>query len=114
MARTRDNRHVILPRAFVEQEKFASAVTEVERALQPQVLRVRYDFGDDWSGEPAVFFRIVLADAATTRDQLLKVTTHVSSTLEQRIEPLEQWGVLPYFNFRGQSEQALMQDEAWA
>ncbi len=32
----------------------------------------------------------------------------------QRLQPLEQWGVLPYFSFRSQSEQAVLQEEAWA
>jgi len=62
--------------------------------------------GNDWSGEPAVFFMIILADAASRRDQLLKVTNRVSTLIVQQVQPLEQWGVLPYFDFRSQSEQA--------
>lgn len=62
--------------------------------------------GDDWSGEPAVFFMVILADAATRRDQLGRISNQVSEAIVQQVQPLEEWGVLPYFNFRSQSEQA--------
>ena len=61
--------------------------------------------GDDWSGETAVFFMVILADSATRRDQLLDVTNRVSQTLVDQVQPLEEWSVLPYFNFRSKSEQ---------
>lgn len=105
---------MIIPRAQVQQTEFAAAVAEVERMLRPEVVRIRHSFADDWSGEPAVFFRITLSDAASKRDQLAKVANHISATIEQQVEPLEQWGVLPYFNFRSQAEQAVLQNEAWA
>jgi hypothetical protein len=44
----------------------------------------------------------------------LNVTNKASTAIVQQVEPLEQWGVLPYFNFRSQSEQAALQEEAWA
>jgi hypothetical protein len=31
----------------------------------------------------------------------------------QHVEPLEQWGVLPYFSYRSQSEQAVLQGKPW-
>jgi hypothetical protein len=62
--------------------------------------------GNDWSGAPAVFFMVILADSASRRDRLLTITNRVSQAIVQRVQPLEQWGVLPYFNFRSQSEQA--------
>ena len=61
--------------------------------------------GNDWIGELAVFFMIILADAASRRDQLLSITNQVSQAIVEEVRPWEQWGVLPYFNFRSQSEQ---------
>jgi hypothetical protein len=110
----RDNGIVIIPRASTQQGQFDSAVAEVERTLAPQVVRIRYTLGDDWSGEPAVFSRILPSDAASRHDRLWDVTDQVSTVIDQRIEPLEQWGVLPYFNFRSQSEQAQLNEPAWA
>jgi hypothetical protein len=109
-----DNGLVVIPRAFAQQGEFAAAVAEVERQLHPRVVRIRYTLGDDWSGDPAVFFRIVLPDDASTRDRLLSATNDIEAAIVQRIEPLEQWGVLPYFNFRSQSEQAQLNEPAWA
>jgi len=104
----------VTPKAFVKQREFASAVAEVERILGPDVIRIRHTLENDWSGEPAVFFRIILSDAASKRDRLLHATNHISNTIERQIEPLEQWGVLPYFNFRSQSEQIQLNEPAWA
>ena len=68
--------------------------------------------GEDWSGEPAVFFMVILTDAASRRDRLLNISNEVSQTIYQQVQPLEKWGVLPYFNFRSQSEQAKLDQPA--
>jgi hypothetical protein len=57
---------------------------------------------------------VILADAASRRDQLLGVTSQVSNVIDRQVEPLEQWGVLPYFNFRSQSEQARIKQHVLA
>lgn len=44
----------------------------------------------------------------------LSVTDRVSKTIVREVEPLEEWGVLPYFNFRSQSEQAKLNEPALA
>jgi len=49
---------------------------------------------------------VILTDAASRRERLLDVSNEVSHAIDQQVQPLEQWGVLPYFNFRSQSEQA--------
>ena len=105
---------MIVPRALVQPEQFASAVSEAERMLGSGVVRVRYKLGNDWTGDPAVFFRVLLSDAASPRDQLRKVASHVETEIVRQVEPLEQWGVYPYFNYRSQSEQAEMNEPAWA
>jgi hypothetical protein len=110
----RDNEIVILPRAHSQEERFASAVAAVERRLAPKVVRIRYDFKDDWIGEPAVFFKVILSDAITEREHRREVINMVETEIDREIEPEEQWGVLPYFRFRSQSEQAHRFDPAWA
>ncbi len=106
---------MIVPRALVQQNQFDTAISEVERTLHPQVVRVRYDFGDDATGDAAVFFRVLLSDdTASRRDQVLNVADRFESAIYQRVEPLEQWGVLPYFRYRSQAEQTQLNDPAWA
>jgi hypothetical protein len=77
----------------------------VERQLHPHVVNIHHTFGDDWNGESAVFFQIKLPDG-TPRGQLLDLTKQISQALVQEVQPLEEWGVLPYFNFSAQFEQA--------
>jgi hypothetical protein len=105
-SKMRNNGLVYLPRAFAQQPLFQSAVARAAQGLMPNVVGIIPTLDNDWMGQPAVFFMVILSDAASRRDQLLKVTNHVSSVIVQQVQPLEQWGVLPYFNFRSQSEQA--------
>ena len=35
-----------------------------KRSLAPDVVHIRYDIGEDWSGQWAIFFRVVLNDNA--------------------------------------------------
>jgi len=112
--KTRDNRIVFIPRGVAQQGALDVSVRNAIDALGRDVVRVRYTLGQDWSGEYAIFFRIVLSDRASKRDQLLRVTQRVTNQIVQRLEPVEQWGLVPYFDFRSQSEQAALQEEAWA
>ena len=109
-ARTRDNGVVQVPTAFAKQARFQAAVARAAQRLAPHVVNIIPTLGNAWSGEPAVFFMVILADAATRREQLLNITNLVSETIVQQVQPLEQWGVLPYFNFRSQSEQAKLNE----
>lgn len=104
--RMRDNEVVYVPAAFAHQARFQSAVARAAQSLAPHVVGIVPTLGNDWSGEPAVFFMVILADSASRRDQLLNISNRVEQAIVQQVQPLEQWGVLPYFNFRSQSEQA--------
>jgi len=105
---------VNIARAFAQQAQLDEAINALKPTLGPDVVRLRYTLGQDWSGESAIFFRIVLSDRASRRDQLRKATNQIESAIEECLQPLEQWGVLAYFSFRSQSEQAVLQEEAWA
>jgi hypothetical protein len=113
-ARTRDNVVVFIPRGVAQQAALEASVRDAVNALGDDVIRVRYTLGQDWSGEHAIFFRILLSDRASKRGQLLHVTRRVTNQIVQRLEPVEQWGLVPYFDFRSQSEQAALKEEAWA
>jgi hypothetical protein len=104
-----------VPAAFVHQARFQAAVERCSLRLARQgVVNIIPTLGNDWSGEPAVFFMIILADAASRRDRLLSVTNEVSQAIVEEVQPLEEWGVLPYFNFRSQSEQAKLDEPVLA
>jgi len=108
----RDNEEVNIARAFANQAQFFEAIDQVP--LPPQVVSVTPTLGTDWNGEPAVFFQVILADNSVPRPQLLAFTKQISRAIRQQIRPLEEWGVLPYFNFLTESGHARTKEPAWA
>jgi hypothetical protein len=55
----------MVPAAIVKQSEIDARVRKVAGALEPDVRHTRYEIGEDWSGQWAIFFRIVLSDEAT-------------------------------------------------
>jgi hypothetical protein len=101
---------VNIAKAFIHRAELDQAINDLRPPeLGPNVVDFTYTLGEDWSGEPAIFFTIVLSDRAARQDQLYKVTSEIQDVIVQHIEPLEQWGVLPYFSYRSQAEQAALQ-----
>jgi hypothetical protein len=104
---------VYIARAFAQQSQLDEAINELRPTLGPDVVQLAYTLAEDWSGDPAIFFKIVLSDRASRRDQLHSTTSQIERSIVMRLEPLEQWGVLPYFSYRSQAEQALLQEAPW-
>lgn len=103
-----------VPKAFTHQAELDRAIQEITQRLGPDVVHLRYELGDDWTGDPAIFFRIVLSDDAANPDRVHRVAENARRAITAALSPDLEWGVLPYFNFRSQSEQAVLQEEAWA
>ena len=100
------------PSAVTKQAEIQAAINEVERTLAPDVVRIRYEIGEDWSDQWAIFFRIVLTDEAAKR-KLQDVATKVVWGLARQLD-FPSMGVYPYHNFRSLSEQDALREEAWA
>lgn len=100
------------PPAITKQSEIQAAIKEVERSLAPDVVHIRYEIGKDWSGEWAIFFRIILADDAAKR-RLGDVADKAVWGLERQLD-YPGMGVYTYHNFRSVSEQAVLQEPAWA
>lgn len=81
--------------------------------LPPGVVNFRYTVENDWSGEPSIFFWITLSDEAADRRVLPKTTKRITDLIAQRLDPAGQWGLIPYFNFRSESEQAKLKEEVF-
>jgi hypothetical protein len=84
----------------------------VRQILWPDVVRIRYEIGEDWSGQWSIFFRVVLTDDAAKR-RLRDIATKVVGELSRKLD-FPGMGVFPYHNFRSESEQATLQEPAWA
>jgi hypothetical protein len=103
---------MIMPSAVAQQANIEAEVRAVEAALRRDIVRIRYEIGEDWSGQWAIFFRVVLSDDAA-KHRLRQVTTNVAWRLAERLD-FQALGVFPYHNFRSDSEQAALREEAWA
>jgi hypothetical protein len=103
---------MILPSAVAKPLEINAAISEAVRLLAPDVVRIRYDIGPDWSGDWAIFFRVLVSDEASER-RLRELAKQVVSHLEERLD-FRSMGVFAYYNFRTVSEQDALQEEAWA
>ncbi len=101
------------PIRFFDQTKLESVVGEAINKLGKDVVRVRYSYDDDHTGEPSIFFRVVLTDAAAKPASLGKVASGVKRLLIDEIRPHENWGLHLYFNFRSKSETVITKDPDW-
>jgi len=98
---------------FINEAEIAKGVAGVAQELAPEVVHIRYEIGTDWSGDPAIYFRILLSDEASKENRLYQIATLVRSRLQEALG-LGTFCLLPYFNFRSVSEQAVLGEEAWA
>ena len=111
----RDNGLVLnVPRVWVNPAQIAKALKRAERALSPDVVRIRYTLRDDSTGEPSVFFKIVLSDDAFSQESKLnEITEGIEFTIRNKVKP-DELGLNSYFNFRSLSEYNELNDPAWA
>lgn len=97
----------------LQHQQIYRAVAEVERLLHPSVQRIRFEIGQDWSGDWSIFFRILLSDEASREHNLRGIAAQVEQRLSEKID-FPALGIFAYFNFRSQSEQAELREPAWA
>ena len=90
-----------------------SVIAKAIRKLGKETVRVNYSFGEDSTGEPSIFFRVLLTDAASREDKLLGTIGRIEKILIDEIRPQENWGLLSYFSFRSKSEQEGRNDPEW-
>ena len=100
-----------LPLEVQKQPQINAAIADVMKDLYPSVRYMRFDIGQDWSGEWSVYFRVMLSDEAA-RDRLSEVATNAIRRTTDRLD-LPNLGLFPYFDFRSEEEQVKMGDPAW-
>jgi hypothetical protein len=100
------------PAAYARQSEIRAAISQVEASLAPDVVRIRYEISQDWSGEWEILFRIVLTDEAAS-NRLREMIPKVERGLA-RILDFDSLGVFPHHNYRSISEQEKFREPAWA
>lgn len=101
-------------RAYRQEEAFATAVSAAEKLLAPDVVRLRYELGTDWAGDPAVFFKVTVRDQVMDEGRGGSLSRHVSELINRELDPREQWDVRHFETYRSVAEQERMQEPAWA
>ena len=101
-----------VPTAFVHQGALNSAIRTVESSFASQVVHIRHSFGEDSSGAPSVFFRILVRDEAAPIVHLREFAHRISIALMDAARTDEN-GLHAYFDFRSVSEQARLHEPDW-
>ena len=101
-----------IPLAVRKEIEIAEGVADLERMLAPDVVYIRFNVREDWSGDPAVYFNVMLSDEAGN-NRLIEVTELVEAQLDERLD-FESLGLYPYPHYRTQTEQAKLRDKEWA
>ena len=102
-----------LPRGIAQPKELQKSLSALRPAIPDAMVNWRYTIGEDWSGDPAIFFWITLSDEAAKRRNLQDATRQIIDLVNQQVNPLGQWGLIPYFSFRNQSEQARLREEVF-
>jgi hypothetical protein len=106
---------VYVPTGFINQTEVEKAVDQFIRTLGPEVVRVRYNIGEDWSGDTALYFRVVLADSVSGDIKtFVDTAARIREAFFEQLQPLENWGLFPHINFRSNAENAQVNDPKWA
>jgi len=106
---------VYIPTGYVNTTEVEKAVDQFIQTLGPEVVRVRYNIGEDWSGDTALYFRIVLSDSVSGDvNTFLDTAKRVRASIRAQLQSLENWGLFPYTNFRSNAENAQLNDPKWA
>jgi hypothetical protein len=103
---------MILPRGVAQPGELSKNLNALA-PFPPGVVNLRHTIDNDWSGDPAIFFWITLSDEAASPAVLSQTSRRIMDFITQRLDPLGQWGLIPYFNFRSKSEQENLKEEVF-
>ena len=104
-----------IPTRYLHSTEVEKAVDAFIQTLGPEVVRVRYNIGEDWTGDPALYFRIVLSDESAVDAKTFNATAErIRDSFFDQLQALERWGLFPHVSFRSNAEQASLNDPKWA
>ena len=101
------------PPRSVNQQAIAEGVERAVKMLAPDVVKILYNYGEDWTGVPSIFFRVLLEDNAVKNGTLGGLGRKIKDVVEREAQ-LSWEEMNSYFNFRTSSEQADLKDPMWA
>jgi hypothetical protein len=102
----------MMPPGLSREPEIQAAVKEVELLLSPRVKHIRYKIDHDWSGDWAIYFKVLLADEVGASGKVRETMEKVERQMDERLD-FGALGLWPYYNLRTESEQKMQRDEAF-
>ena len=99
-------------RIRVNKAEIDAGVERAAKALAPDVVRIRYSLGEDWTGVPSIFFRVVLSDDASREERLHEAARRAARRIEKEVDP-DELGLNSYPTFRSLLETLEMKEAEW-
>src|SRR5215469_10938699 len=99
-----------LARGIAQAAELVKKFNELAHVQISGVVKWRYTLENDWSGDPAIFFWVTLTDEASKPASLRKTKSEFIAAINNHVDLPGEWGLFPYYNFRSQSEQAILKD----
>ena len=103
---------MFVPTEIRKDPQINAAIRAVMAEESSYVRYIRYSFDQDWTGEWAVFFRVVLSDEVASRTRRLETGNRVISRIMDELD-LPNLGMMPHFDLRTESEQAELKGKDW-
>jgi hypothetical protein len=101
------------PMAVTTHPQVDAAVAAVLKELAPDVLKIRYQIAQDWTGDWAVFFKVMLSDRGANKRNRHRVTSRVIWLMSANLN-LPELGMFPHFDFLSPTEHGKFSDSNWA
>jgi hypothetical protein len=94
----------------VHDSQINATITQIYQRMR-DVRLIRFDRRTDWSGDDAIYFRILISDDAA-RTRLRETMAEAANMLESSLS-LTTLGYYVYYNVRSISEQAALREKSW-
>jgi hypothetical protein len=104
---------MFVPTEIRKDPQIIAAINKVMAEESSWVRYIRYSFDQDWTGEWAVFFRVVLSNEVASRTRRNEIISRLISRITDELD-LPNLGMMPHFDFRTESEQAELNGPDWA
>lgn len=103
-----------LARGRISDTELKEIIRQANALKLPGVVKINCTFGEDWAGDPALFFWVTLTDRACRNVRLLGDTADaVREAIRKGMDPRNTYDVMPYFSFRSESEQKELRDKTY-
>jgi hypothetical protein len=102
---------MLMSPSIAKQREIDARIRGLAKRLSPDVVDIKYTISQDWSGDPGIFFRVLISDDAGSK-RLYEVSAKVERKVSEILDRLDVRD-FPYFDYRSVSEQAALRDEAW-